>query len=158
MIRAEEMRDLAGPIGLAKADADGRWHMTNQTGLALWDCHLVTGPRKTRLGDLAAGARVDLVEDGDEFTIKQATASEPAEGRRIIDDGRMAGHSESDDLGAMSPLGLLELIEQRIGDPSLGGGTWLVGWAPSPSAGQAIDPGPDRAIGFTIVLCNLGTP
>jgi len=158
MIRAEEMRDLAGPIALEAAKPSGRWHVTNQSGLPLWDCHLVTGPRRTRLGDLAAGARVELVADGESFTAPRVIEGEPVEGRTAIEDGRMAGHSLFADLGELSPLGLVELIEERIGDPLLGTGTWLVGWTPKPTGGQAIDPGPDRAVGFTIVLCNLGKP
>jgi hypothetical protein len=155
MVRAEEMKMFAGPIRFLPGAAPGNWSLDNQTGWELWDCHLVSGAEKIRLGDVKPGEHLQFPPAVQDASAPAGEMTAESEVHRLIEtDGPMAGHSTTRELGDLSPLQMMTLMEDRAHDI----GTRLVGWAPKTIPGQVVDPKTDQAIGFTIFVVHLSKP
>jgi hypothetical protein len=155
MVRAEEMEMFAGPIRFLPGTNPGQWSLDNQTGWELWDCHLVRGTDVIRLGDVKPGEHLQYPPTPQNAAVPPEHASEESDLHRVFEsDGSMAGHSTTRELGDLSPLRMMELMEDR----SLDVGTRLVGWAPKTVPGQQVNPKTDQAIGFTIFVVHLNEP
>lgn len=155
VMRAEEMKMFAGPIRLLPGAAAGQWSLDNQTGWELWDCHLVSGTEMIRLGDVKPGEHLEYPPAPQNAAVPAGQSSEQSDVHRVFEsDGSMAGHSTTRELGDLSPLRMMELVEDREFDV----GTRLVGWAPKTVPGQQVDPKTDQTIGFTIFVVHLSKP
>jgi hypothetical protein len=162
IVHAEEMRPLGGSIRVVPGPAADSLVIDNQTGLELWDCHLVTSDRRTLLGDLAAGGTLEFAMSG-RSVIAEVQPPADDSGERILapdsDDASGRRYSRSRGLGELAPDRLLELLD----DPKMNldkrrAGTRLIGWMPRPIGGQEVHPKPDRVVGFTVVVLHLEKP
>ena len=155
MVRAEEMKMFAGPMRLLPGTDAGQWSLDNQTGWELWDCHLVRGTELVRLGDIKPGEHLQYPPPAQNATVSPAAVDENSAVHRIKETGgSMTGHSTTRELGDLSPLRMMALLEDRAIDS----GTRLVGWAPKTVPGQQVHPKTDKAIGFTIFVVHLNKP
>lgn len=154
MLRAEEMKLLGGPIRRVPGENPGTWSLDNQTGWELWDCHLVTPTETIRLGDVKPGEHLQYPPVPAAALPSPDDADDQAEIHRVAASGAAPGHSTIRELGDLSPVRLMELLEDRSPDA----GTRLVAWAPKTVPGQQLNPKPDRAIGFTIFVVHLNEP
>jgi hypothetical protein len=155
MMRAEEMKSFPGPFRLVPGASAGQWSLDNQTGWELWDCHLVSGTEVLRLGDVKPGEHLQYPPATQNTTVLAKPSDEESAVHRVVDSsGSMTGHSTIRELGDLSPLRLMTLLEDRAIDA----GTRLVAWSPKTVPGQQVQPKTDQAIGFTIFVVHLNKP